>query len=131
MMTTPVEVVGRAAQLGVKLGTRPGGKLTFDPADHCSPDFVAELQAFKQPLLALLELPFVLVDSKTIGELLFFCEDEDTKASLIEAGASEWSIYTRDELRILVTQNRIAPLSEDDLKKVHTLKRTFNARTAE
>jgi len=30
-----------------------------------------------------------------------------------------------------VAQNRIAPLSEDDLKKVHTLKRTFNARVAE
>jgi len=57
--------------------------------------------------------------------------DEATKEILIEAGAEPWSIYTRDELQRLVARNRIAPLSQDDLKKVHTLKRTFNARIAE
>jgi hypothetical protein len=69
--------------------------------------------------------------SQALGETIFFCHDEATKEILIEAGAEEWSIYTRDELQILVAQNRVAPLSEDDLKKVHTLKGTFNARIAE
>lgn len=58
-------------------------------------------------------------------------EDEDTKTALIEAGTEPWSIYTLDELQILVAQNRIAPLSQDDLKKVHTLKRTFDAKIVE
>jgi len=51
------------------------------------------------------------------GETIFFCEDEDTKAALIEAGASEWSIYTRDELRILCEQNRIKPFTQAELRK--------------
>jgi hypothetical protein len=114
---TPVEVLLRAAQLGVKLGRRPSGKLTFDPANRCPPDFVAELQAFKETLLALLGLPFVMVFSEALGQMIFFCQDEATKEILIEAGADEWSIYTRDELQILVAQNRVAPLSQDDLKK--------------
>ena len=54
--------------------------------------------------------------------------DEATKRALIEAGASEWSIYTRDELRILCEQNRIAPLSIAELRKVHEIKRTFSGR---
>jgi hypothetical protein len=131
MTTTPAEVLLRAAQLGVKLGQRPSGKLTFDPADRCPPDFVATLQAFKQPLLALRRLPFVLVDSEAVGELLFFCQDEATKEALVEAGAEPWSVYTRAELQILVAQNRVAPFSDAELRKVHQIKRTFGARITE
>jgi len=39
-------------------------------------------------------LPFCMVFSETLGEAIFFVEDELTKAALIEAGADEWSIYT-------------------------------------
>jgi hypothetical protein len=49
----------------------------------------------------------------------------------VAAGAEPWSIYTRAELRILVAQNRVAPLSHDELRKVHEIKRTFNARISE
>ena len=66
-----------------------------------------------------------------MGEDLLFCRDEDTKATLIEAGAEPWSVYTRAELRILVAQNRAAPLSQAELRKVHEIKRTFGARIAE
>jgi len=131
MTTTPVEVLTRAAQLGVKLGRRSDGKLTFDPAARCPADFVATLQAFKQPLLALLGLPFVLVDSKALGETIFFADDEDTKAALVEGGAEPWSVYTRDELRILIAQNRLKPLTQVELRKVHQIKRTFGARIPE
>jgi hypothetical protein len=71
------------------------------------------------------------VDSHAVGELLFFCQDEDTKEALVEAGAEPWSVYTRAELRILVAQNRIKPLTQAELRKVHEIKRTFKARIAE
>ena len=71
-----------------------------------------------------------MVFSQILGETIFFCEDEHTKMALVEAGADEWSIYTRDELRILCDQNRVAPLSPDELRKVHEIKRTFNGRIA-
>ena len=40
----------------------------------------------------------------------------------------QWSIYTRDELRTLCEQNRVAPLSPAELRKVHEIKRTFSGR---
>ena len=71
-----------------------------------------------------------MVFSETLGEAIFFVEDELTKAALIEAGADEWSIYTRAELQTLCAQNRIAPLTAPELRKVRELKRSFNARLA-
>jgi len=79
----------------------------------------------------MLSWPFVMVYSQALGETVFFCEDEDTKASLVEAGASEWSIYTKAELRILVAQNRIAPLTDQELRTLHSIKGAFNARITE
>jgi hypothetical protein len=73
----------------------------------------------------------MMVYSKALGQTIFFCEDEDTREALINAGASEWGIYTRDEVRILCAQNRIAPLSATELRSFHKIKRTFNARIAE
>ena len=70
------------------------------------------------------------MDSKAVGDLLFFCEDQDTKAALLAAGAEEWRIYTKDELRLLAAQNRIKPLTDVDLRKVHEIKRTFHGRIA-
>jgi hypothetical protein len=89
---------------------------------------MAALRQQKKELLHLLQLPFVIVYSERIGQTLFFCEDEDTKAVLVEAGAEPWSIYTKAELRQLVQQNRIAPLSSTELCKLHEIKRTFQGR---
>ena len=36
-----------------------------------------------------------------------------------------------DELRILVAQNRVAPLTDAELRKLPDIKRTFGARIAE
>jgi hypothetical protein len=66
-----------------------------------------------------------------LGKTIFFCEDDATKAALVKAGAEPWSVYTRDELRILVAQNRIKPLTQAELRKVHQIKRTFGARIVE
>jgi len=78
----------------------------------------------------LLMLPFVIVYSKALGEIIFFCHDDDTKAALVEAGASEWSIYTKNELRTLIAQNRAKPFTDDELRKAHEIKRTFRGRIA-
>ncbi len=69
-----------------------------------------------------------MVYSHVLEETIFFCEDEDTKAALIQASADQWSIYTKRELRVLVAQNRIAPISADELRKLHEIKRTFHAQ---
>ena len=128
MIQKTIGILHQAADLGLKLAFEPPNTLTYEPIENCSPAFEETLRLYKPQLLALLRLPFVMVYSKTLEETVFFCEDEATKAALIEAGAEEWSIYTKDELRVLVAQNRIAPLSPDELRKVHEIKRTFNAR---
>jgi len=88
-------------------------------------------RAHKWHLLSSLQLPFVMVFSEALGETVFFCEDEVTKEALVEDGAEPWSVYTRDELQILVAQNRVAPLSDAELRKVHDIKRTFSAKITE
>jgi hypothetical protein len=42
--------------------------------------------------------------------------------------AEPWSIYTRDELQLLVAQNRVAPPSPQELAKIQQLKKTLGAR---
>ena len=130
-MPTPIALLQKAADLGLKLGVELGDTLTVEPDVQCPPDFASTLKAHKWTLLPLLGLPFVMVFSEALGETIFFCQDEATKEALVEAGAEPWSIYTKDELRILVAQNRIAPFSDAELRKVHQIKRTFGARIAE
>ena len=131
MMPTPIALLQKAADLGLKLGVEAGDTLTVEPDVKCPPDFASTLKAHKWTLLPLLGLPFVMVFSQALGETVFFCQDEDTKEALVEAGAEPWSVYTRDELRTLVAQNRIKPLTQAELRKVHDIKRTFGARIVE
>jgi hypothetical protein len=126
--TTTIEVFQKAEELGLKLGFEPPDTLTVEPARLCSAEFAEVLKAHKPALLALLKLPFVMVESQIFQETLFFCEDEDTRGALVQAGASEWSIYTRDELQTLCVQNRVAPLTAAELRKVHEIKRMFSGR---
>jgi hypothetical protein len=128
MTPTAMALLQQAADRGLKLGFKPPDTLTVDPARLCSAEFAATLKAHKPALLAVLQLPFVMVFSDSLGETVFFCQDEATKAALVQAGASEWSIYTRAELQTLCAQNRVAPLSIAELRKVHEIKRTFDGR---
>jgi hypothetical protein len=50
-------------------------------------EFAQILRDYKLRLLALLRLPFVMVYSETLNEIIFFWEDEATKAALVEAGS--------------------------------------------
>ena len=111
MTPTTIDIFQQAAQLGLDLKAI-GNDLHVNPARLCPPDFVPVIRAHKPDLLVLLRLPFVMVYSEVLEETIFFCEDEDTKAALMEAGADSFSIYTRGELRVLVAQNRVAPLSQ-------------------
>jgi len=130
---TTLEVLAEAGDRGLSLSARGDG-LVARPNRLLTPDFAHKLCEFKPALLPLLQtkgITWIEVYSARLDETIFFCEDEDTKASLVEAGASEWSVYTRDELRILVAQNRIEPLTQAELRKLHELKRTFGARIVE
>jgi hypothetical protein len=131
MRPTPIALLQKAADLDLKLGVEGRHTLTVEPADKCPLAFADTLKDYKWLLLDLLRLPFVMVYSETLSETIFFCQDEDTKEALVKAGADPWSVYTKDELRILVAQNRVAPLSDDELRKVHQIKRTFGARITE
>lgn len=127
---TPVDVLREATERGLSLKIN-GDKLRVTPAERLMPDFAEKLKAHKSHLLSMLGLPFVMVFSEALGETIFFCEDEATKTALVQTGADPWSIYTKDELRILVAQNRVKPLTQAELRKVHEIKRTFNARISE
>jgi hypothetical protein len=128
MTDTPIAILQRAADLGLKLAFTPPDTLDVKASGPWPKDFADTLRTHKTQLVALLRLPFVMVDSEILGETIFFCADDDTRTKLVEAGADEFSIYTRDELRVLVKQNRVAPLSPAELRKVHEIKRTFSGR---
>ena len=129
MTKTPISVLKEAADRGLRLDAQPDG-LHINPAEACSSKFEQILKAHKPALIALLKLPMVMLYSDTLQQTVFFCQDDATKATLIEAGASDWSIYTKDELRVLCEANRVAPLSPNELRMVNEIKRTFNGRVA-
>jgi len=131
MTPTPIALLQKAADLGLNLGSEGRHTLTVEPARRCPRAFAETLKDHKWLLLDLLRLPFVMVFSEALGETMFFCEDVETKCALVEAGASPWSIYTREELSILSAQNRIAPLRAAELRKLYEIKRTFEARISE
>jgi hypothetical protein len=124
---TPIEVLTEAVELGLKLSFKPPFTLVVDPAKRCPGDFVDTLSQHKPDLLALLQLPFCMVWSEALQDTIYFCEDEATKTALVEAGADEWCIYTKDELRVLVAHNRTEPFTPSELRKLHEAKRQFNA----
>ena len=127
---TTLEVLSEARDRGLFLSAR-GDRLAVSPSRLLTPDFAGKLREFKPALLPLLRtkgMTWIEVYSERLGEDLLFCQDEATKSALVEAGASEWSIYTRDELQILVGRNRLAPLTQAEIKKLHQIKRTFGTR---
>jgi hypothetical protein len=130
MTLSTIQVLETAADLGLKLAIAAPDRLTYQPIEKCPLDFVETLKTYKGRLLNLLRLPFVMVFSETLGETIFFCADDDTRTALVQAGAEEWAIYTKDEVRLLVAQNRAKPFLPDELCKLHEIKRTFNWRIA-
>jgi len=130
MTESPIAILQRAADLNLRLSFQPPDTLDVKAAGPWPQSFADLLRANKPELIALLQLPFVMVFSETLEQDVFFVEDDTTRDALVEAGTDEWSIYTKDELRVLAAQNRVAPLTSAELRKVHEIKRTFNARIA-
>jgi tubulysin polyketide synthase-like protein len=124
---SPVDLLKAAADRGLTLRIN-GEKLRVLPAEHLSADFAEVLKAHKPALLALLKLRFVMVDSQILGETIFFAEDDATRGALVQVGASECSICTRAELQTLCAQNRIAPLTASELRKLQEIKRACSGR---
>ena len=131
MTATPIAILRKAAGLGLALSFEPPDTLDVKALNPWPKSFADTLRDHKSQLLALLRFPFAMVYSEVLEETIFFCEDEAIKASLVEAGADPWSIYTRDELQVLVAQNRLKPLTQAELRKIREIKRTFGAKIAE
>jgi hypothetical protein len=130
MTDTPIAILQKAADLGLALRFTPPDTLDVKASGPWPKSFADTLRTYKPQLLELVRLPFVKVFSQILEETVFFCTDEATKAALVEAGAEPWSIYTKNELRILVAHNRARPFIPDELCKLHEIKRTFNGRIA-
>jgi len=128
MSDTPIAVLQKAADLDLKLGFKPPDTLTMEAAKRRPRAFAQILPDYKPRLLALLRLPFCMVFSQILGETIFLCEDEHTKTALVEAGADEWSIYTCEELRLLIEQHCRKPITAAELLQIHRARRIFNAR---
>jgi hypothetical protein len=130
---TALELIDEAREQGITLRAKDNSKLGFKPKRLCPPEFKDKLRTHKVELLALLQtkgVTWIEVYSRTLEANVFFCEDEETKAALIEAGADEFVIYTKDELRVLIAQNRAKPFLPDELRKAHNLRRAFHGRIA-
>src|SRR5262245_21753 len=130
MTPTPIALLQQAVDFGLKLGFESPETLTVEPARLCPSQFADVLNAHKTQLLALLSQPFRMVFCDVLGESVFFCKDDATKAALIEAGAEPWAIYTRAELRILVENNHAKPFLPDELCRLRDIRRTFRGRIA-
>jgi hypothetical protein len=79
------------------------------------------IRQHKPTLLNLLRLTFVTVRSCVLNATVFFVPDDATKESLVSAGASAGSIYTRSELAVLVRQ-RVTP---SELRQIHMARQIF------
>lgn len=130
MTLSPIAVLKEVVEWGLKVEAH-GNHLHVIPGDRVPKEFVPVLKEHKWQLLPLLRLPFVMAYSEVLQETIFLCEDEAIKAGLVEAGADEWSIYTKDELRVLVAHNRAKPFIPAELLRLHAAKSTFKARIAE
>jgi len=112
MTDTPIAVLQKADSLGLALSFTPPDTLDVKASGHWPKDFADTLRTHKTQLLALLQLLFVMVYSETLQETIFFCADDDTRMALVQAGAEEWAIYTKAEMRILCAALlRLPPLN--------------------
>jgi hypothetical protein len=123
-----VPLLEKAAELGLKLGRKGPDTLTVQPASRCTPELADKLRLYKWHLLHLLKLNWLMAYSQTLKETIFFCDDDDTRNVLIEAGAAPCCVYTLAELRSLLVRHREAPLSVDELLRFHQAKRLFNGQ---
>jgi hypothetical protein len=122
-MKSLFDVLIEAVKRGLSLAVRDD-RLSIIPDYLLTADFANLLRAHKPELLQLLTLPFVIVQSEVLNEIVVFVPDEETRDQLVSSGAKPGSIYTRAELAALMEGRT----SEDELRLIHAAKQTFNGR---
>jgi hypothetical protein len=122
-MKSAVEVLLAVARIGGQIGIAGDKLRMLLPAD-CPPELKAAIRQHKPGLIDLLHLNFLIVDSSAINATLFCTPDEATKESLITAGATHGSIYTRSELEQLTRQG----VTAEQLPLIHAAKYRFSGR---
>jgi hypothetical protein len=120
-MKNSFNVLVEAVKRGLTL-TVHGDRLGISPEEMLTPEIEAVMRAHKPELLRLLALPFVIVQSKLLNEIVFFVLDDETKRKLVSFGAEPGNVYTRAELVILVKEQ----VTPDELLKFHEAKQIFN-----
>jgi hypothetical protein len=115
------DVLVEAVKNGLSLAVRDDW-LGVSPESLLTPDVEDMMRAHKPELLRLLTLPFILVQSKLLNEIVFFVLDDETKGKLVSFGAQPGNVYTRAELVILVKEQ----VTPDELLKFHEAKQIFN-----
>jgi hypothetical protein len=122
-MRTPAEIFLNVVSAGGWLRMLDGQLRMALPAD-CSPELKDAIRQHKPALVNLMRLSFLIVWSKVLDSIIFFVPDDATKESLVSAGASTGTIYTRPELAVLVRQR----LTAEELSLIHAAKRRFNGK---
>jgi len=121
-----VEVLIAVDAMGGRLEIA-GDKLRLLLPANCSDELKAAIRQQKPNLLNLVRLTFLIVRSGLLNATVFFVPDDATKDSLVSAGASDGSIYTRSELAALVHQ-RVTP---KELPRIHAGKQIFKGKVVD
>jgi hypothetical protein len=124
-MKSSFDILLEAIERGLTISVR-GDRLAVKPDSALTRDFAGMLRAHKPELLQLLNLPFLIVQSEVLNDIVVFASDDQTKQKLVAAGAVLGSIYTRSELAVLVERQ----VSADELRKLHQAKRGFHGTIA-
>jgi hypothetical protein len=120
-MKSSFDVLLEAVERGLTVSVR-GDRLAVRPDSALTRDLVDMLRAHKPELLRLLNLPFLIVQSEVLNDIVVFASDDQTKEKLVAAGGEPGIIYTRSELALLVKRR----VSADELQKLHEAKRGFH-----
>lgn len=125
-MNTPIKALLAVADIGGRLGVA-GDKLRTCLPANCPPEIKAAIRRHKTALLELLPLTFMTVRSAALDSTVFWTPDEDTKESLVAAGADAGSVYTQSELECLVDRR----VTVGELRLIHAAKQRFSGRVTD
>jgi hypothetical protein len=100
------------------------GELRMALPANCSSELKDTIRQHKSALVQLMGLTFLIVWSQVLNTIVFFAADDSTAESLVSAGAERGSIYTREELEVLV-RGRV---KAKELRRLHEAKRIFSGK---
>lgn len=125
-MSTPIQTLLAVSAIGGRLGIAGENLRMLLPA-NCPAELKAAIRQKKSELIALLRLNFLVVHSEAVNGTVLWAADESTKEALIATGASPGTIYTPEELKLLVHRR----ITAAELPAIHKAKRTFDGRISQ